>query len=193
MALQSSGQISFQDIQDEFGGSHPIQANEYYRNGGLVTSNNSGVPTSGQIGINAFYGTQGALWSGTMRIGNWSSSNYGFLSNNTNQGSTYGYWGTNTNRGPSNYHRITTSPANYWIWDCYWNGYYVIMNMGTYYRNDGTGSMVEWNGWTSLTIGSTTFNRADHDLYSYGWYWGEVSTNPFGSTTVGTAVDIVII
>ena len=30
MALQSSGQISFQDIQDEFGGSYPIQANEYY-------------------------------------------------------------------------------------------------------------------------------------------------------------------
>ena len=50
MALQSSGQISLQDIQDEFGGSHPISLSEYY---GVDT-----IPASGAISFNDFYGTE---------------------------------------------------------------------------------------------------------------------------------------
>lgn len=49
MALQTSGPISLLDVQNEFGGSNPIGMNEYY---GAA----SGVPTSGAIGLNAFYG-----------------------------------------------------------------------------------------------------------------------------------------
>lgn len=49
MAMQSSGPISLQDIQDEFGGSHPISMSEYY---GSDT-----VPSSGAISFNDFYGT----------------------------------------------------------------------------------------------------------------------------------------
>jgi hypothetical protein len=56
MALQSSGAISLSDIQDEFGGSNPISLSEYYRDGSYVTSNNTGVPTSGQIQFDDFYG-----------------------------------------------------------------------------------------------------------------------------------------
>jgi len=52
MALQSSGQISLQDIQDEFGGSHPISLSEYY---GVDT-----VPASGEISFNDFYGASAA-------------------------------------------------------------------------------------------------------------------------------------
>lgn len=36
MALQTSGAISFADIQTEFGGSNPIGINEYYKNGAYV-------------------------------------------------------------------------------------------------------------------------------------------------------------
>lgn len=36
MALQTSGPISFADLQAEFGGSHPIGLNEYYRGGAYV-------------------------------------------------------------------------------------------------------------------------------------------------------------
>ena len=54
MALQSSGQISLQDIQDEFGGSHPISLSEYY---GVDT-----VPASGEISCNDFYGTSNATY-----------------------------------------------------------------------------------------------------------------------------------
>jgi len=56
MALQSSGAISLNDIQTEFGGTNPISLSEYYRNGSYVTSNNTNVPTSGAISIGNFYG-----------------------------------------------------------------------------------------------------------------------------------------
>ncbi len=53
MPVTSSGAITLQDIQDEFGGSHPIGINEYY---GSDT-----VPTSGTISLDDFYGTQNAF------------------------------------------------------------------------------------------------------------------------------------
>ncbi len=53
MAIQASGVITLQDIQDEFGGSHPISLSEYY---GSDT-----VPSSGQISLSDFYGTQSAF------------------------------------------------------------------------------------------------------------------------------------
>ena len=52
MALQTSGAISLQDIQNEFGGSHPISLSEYY---GVA----SGIPSSGQISVSQFYGKSG--------------------------------------------------------------------------------------------------------------------------------------
>jgi len=54
MALQSSGVISLQDIQDEFDGEHPIGISEYY---GVDT-----VPASGAISLSDFYGTSNAVF-----------------------------------------------------------------------------------------------------------------------------------
>jgi hypothetical protein len=60
MTIQSSGPISFSDFQTEFSGSNPISISEYYRNLGSVprkvTSNNTGIPTSGAISASQFYG-----------------------------------------------------------------------------------------------------------------------------------------
>ena len=57
MPIPASGPLSLADIQTEFGGSNPISMNEYYRGGSFVTANNTGVPTSGVISVNNFYGT----------------------------------------------------------------------------------------------------------------------------------------
>lgn len=59
MTLPSSGTISMQMIQTEFGGSNPIGLNEYYRGGANVpnTAQNTSIPTSGTISLNQFYGT----------------------------------------------------------------------------------------------------------------------------------------
>lgn len=55
MALQASGAIKLSEIQTEFGGSNPISMSEYYRNGSYVPSNNTDVPTSGEISMSDFY------------------------------------------------------------------------------------------------------------------------------------------
>ena len=61
MALPSTGQISFQDIQNEFGGSNPIGMDEYYAGGSYVQADASGVdgaiPASGAVGLGKFRGS----------------------------------------------------------------------------------------------------------------------------------------
>tara|TARA_B100001248_G_scaffold90253_1_gene66735 strand:- start:560 stop:1216 length:657 start_codon:yes stop_codon:yes gene_type:complete len=59
MTLPSSGALSLNSIQGEFGGSNPIGLNEYYRGGSLVPnhSNTTSIPTSGTIDVQDFYGT----------------------------------------------------------------------------------------------------------------------------------------
>ena len=74
MALQTSGAISLQDLQDEFGGSHPITLTEY---GGLRTSG-SGLT----ISLSDYYGgtnsptvTQGTLQQQYSTIYGFNSAN----------------------------------------------------------------------------------------------------------------------
>lgn len=61
MPLPSSGPLSLNDIQTEFGGTNPISLNEYYAGGSFVpagtTGTNGAVPSSGAISIFNFYGT----------------------------------------------------------------------------------------------------------------------------------------
>lgn len=54
MALQSSGLITLQDIEDEFGGTGAISLSEYY-------SAASGVPASGTISLSDFYGKSNVI------------------------------------------------------------------------------------------------------------------------------------
>ena len=62
MALQSSGAISLNDIAGEFGGSTPHSLNEYY---GVA----SGIPASGTISMNQFYGASAAVLGGSYEGG----------------------------------------------------------------------------------------------------------------------------
>ena len=59
--LPDSGPLNMNDIAGEFGGSTPHSLSEYYRNGGLTTSNNTSVPTSGAISIGDFYDCIGEI------------------------------------------------------------------------------------------------------------------------------------
>lgn len=56
MALQGSGEISLAQIQAELGGENPISLSEYYRGGAYTIPYNTGVPASGLIDLNDFYG-----------------------------------------------------------------------------------------------------------------------------------------
>ena len=55
MALQTTGTISFSDLQNEFGGSYPIGINEYYRGGGYVPTTVTGSYSSYQFNVNTYY------------------------------------------------------------------------------------------------------------------------------------------
>lgn len=61
MVLPTSGPLSLDDIQTEFGGTNPISLNEYYAGGANVPAGTTGtfgaVPSSGAISIQNFYGT----------------------------------------------------------------------------------------------------------------------------------------
>jgi len=73
MVLQTSGQISLNDIQTEFGGTDPTAITEYFRGGSNVpdTAANSSIPTSGEVSITDFYGgdsTTGGGGGGTLEF-----------------------------------------------------------------------------------------------------------------------------
>ena len=82
MALPASGTITLDDLQTEFGGSNPISLSEYYRGGSLVpdTATNSGVPTSGAISLDDFYGAAAGSTLKTVTIGTDGGVNDGFVS-----------------------------------------------------------------------------------------------------------------
>ena len=71
--IPASGAMTWNDIQNSFGGSNPIAINEYYRTGANVPNSdlNSNIPTSGQIeatdfrGADGFSGTSGSISAGT--------------------------------------------------------------------------------------------------------------------------------
>ena len=78
MTLQVSGPISLEDVQSEFGGSNPISIEEYYRGGVNVpdTPANSGIPTSGTISLEDFYGGDASAGA-TILLTNQTSSAVG--------------------------------------------------------------------------------------------------------------------
>jgi hypothetical protein len=84
MPLPTSGALSLNDIQTEFGGTNPISLNEYYAGGAFVPAGTSGtngaVPTSGTISILNFYGTQAVILKGYFAGGGGFSSPVGFQS-----------------------------------------------------------------------------------------------------------------
>ena len=55
----SSGQLSFSEIQGEFGGSNPISLSEYYKTGAYVPniSSTTTIPSSSAISVGNFRST----------------------------------------------------------------------------------------------------------------------------------------
>lgn len=96
MALQTSGAISLLDIQNEFGGSNPIEISEYYRGGTYVQDApvNSNIPTSGEISLDDFYGAARVANIDIEGIGSGGAGGGGWLNGRGNFPNTYGGNGT---------------------------------------------------------------------------------------------------
>lgn len=71
--IPASGAMTWNDIQNSFGGSNPVAITEYYTGGSFVTPSdlNANIPTSGQIeatdfrGADGFSGTTGSFTAGS--------------------------------------------------------------------------------------------------------------------------------
>ncbi len=65
MAIPTSGQISFGDFLNEFGGGTPVYFSQMYRGGPRVPNNsaNQGVPTSGTLYLSQFRGAAASVGS----------------------------------------------------------------------------------------------------------------------------------
>lgn len=124
MALQTSGAISLLNLQNEFGGSNPINISEYYRGGGLVppTRYEPG-PTSSTFGaaslsspLNGWAQRQDSPY--TVRIF-WNSDTQVVEDSGTSLGSpssyTIGGW-TYSRSNTVTFTNIPFAGANYYIW-----------------------------------------------------------------------------
>ena len=94
MTLPSSGTISINNLASEFGGSSPHALSEYYRNGGLVSSGNTNVPTSGALSLSDFYGAT-ATTTRDIRVQMSYSAGHGY--------SAFGVTSANSTATPQSY------------------------------------------------------------------------------------------
>jgi len=174
MALPTSGPLTLADIQTEFGGSNPISLNEYYAGGAYVPAATSGtygaVPSSGEIGIRNFYGTQASLDTQTVTVGTY-----------VVKGITY--WG------------YAASPAFGSIVDGTFNPLSGATIIGLYYLTSSgavsfaLSGVYSNSGWTTLDIGGTSFTRASASFSnSTNTIWTWTASNPFGTTVGATKV-----
>ena len=99
---------------------------------------------------------------------------------------------------PPNFDASTYTGSTPWL---YQFNYYMFESSGTggtpvdqvqLWISHDEGESVSDDGWTSVTVGSTTLNRVDAIYFNYHvftvWTWTSVG-NPFG-TTVGGLVDV---
>ena len=182
MALQSSGAIKLSEIQSEFGGSNPISLSEYYRNGSYTTSNNTGVPTSGQISVSDFYGgtnitspttgtsyiTNGAITSAGTALGlSWTVNNAGHWA--------YGVTGVVA---------TLTLPNNF-------SGSFVISATITHYNSSGNAAIESGEDKAAaISINSSTYPGSSGTYYQ-GWGATPASVTYSKTVTGLTSNDVV--
>ena len=176
MAVTSSAPISITDLVTEFGGSAPHSLTEYYRGGSLVpnvTANNS-VPASGAISLTDFFGATATSGTDDRTITIGSGSFGGFIT-----GFGFSSAATGFPIGGISANTIGFSGFNVTI-----EALYFLINGITFRASTNPGN----SGWTSMTIGSTTLNRADAS-YNGGstinsWTW--TSSNIIGTSGTQT-------
>ena len=174
MALQTSGAISFANLQSEFGGSHPITMGEY------ASHRVSG--SGNTISMNQFYGASASLDTQTVTIGNYYISFYGNAIN------YYGFYKSGTfTRGSCSDGTSNMFGGN----AIYWLNHMSITNGQPVLNFAVTGNHSN-SGFTTMSIagyGSFARTSATHSYTSGSnftrWSWNQ-TTNPFG--TSGTKV-----
>ena len=182
MALPTTS-LSFSALQTEFGGSNPISLSEYYRGGSYVpsgtTSSYGTIPTSGAINLGVFRGTSDSVYldTQTVTVSGYEIINYeiGYYENGYGYSSSYPYGS------------ISDGTSN-----IYGGGAITDLNYVQYGLSSASVALgisgATNSGWTTMTIGTTSFSRASADIYGFHngsgfWTWNvAVGANPFGTS-----------
>jgi hypothetical protein len=160
MALQSSGQITLQNIATEFGGTAPHSLTEYYAAA-------TGIPASGVISIQDFYGASAITnWIADITKGQKTAQYVTWRGYSTVQSI-----GSITDNTVDNLSGATVRQ------------FASLNNSTLYFEVNGNYSN---SGWTSIDAGPYNFTRASAG-YNYNssnnftqWYWSSISsTDPF--------------
>ena len=176
MALQTSGAISFANLQSEFGGSNPITMGEYaaFRVSG----------SGNTISMNQFYGASASLDTQTVTVGTVAGNQY-----------VGPQWGFNSITG---YGSVSDGTCNFYSGAAYHYLYYFDLNASNGYFTFGVSGNRANSGWTTCTANGTvyqrtaatyTYNSSNNNTY---WQWndGGAGPNPMG-TTVGATKTVV--
>ena len=184
MPLQSSGQISLDDLHVEAGGTSGTQCSMNDSDiRGLI-----GLSSASQAAMNAFYGASSSIWSVDVTLGNWSFKatqyyGYGLDFGLTTQGSISDNTIDFINNGNATAELVSIYNGTSWSF------FFRARNIGT-----DTGN----SGFTSLTVHNTTLTRANADNFVVdtnngfkNWSWYSLSGNVWGTTTTGTTRTVV--
>ena len=166
MALQTSGAISFANLQSEFGGSHPITMGEY------ASFRVSG--SGNTISMSQFYGAQSALDTQTVTVGR----GYAYYLNRSGY-RDYPFNIGSISDGTCNFKSGATVKAV--LWSNQSGGYTDFVLNGSQSNS----------GFTTMTVNGTNYSRTSATFYASSansyWRWSGVS-DPFGTTGTNNTV-----
>jgi len=181
-ALSTSGSISFQQIQDVHGGSHPISISEYY---GKYKQNNTRIATSGTLGMSDLRGTGTAInqsWGGWSGWGSCSAScGGGTQTRSRSCNGTAEYGGSACSGSSSDSQSCNTQ-------SCGPSGTYTFDVGGSYtWTANNTGTISVYSeGPGNWRLGSTgTYFTGCSSCGSGHWDRRGVTTSAFGTTRAG--------
>jgi hypothetical protein len=167
MALQSSGALSFANLQTEFGGSHPITMGEY--------SSYSGIGATSEVSLSDFYGLSASVDTQIVTVGTKTVFNTAYIG--FAEISVFYSWGS-IDDGDCAFKSEANIQGIYKVDDDTndWHDLYFILD--GQHANSGFVTMtVNSNNYTRL---SATWAQTASTTY---WKWGVGSTNPFGVTS----------
>lgn len=179
MPLQSSGQISLNDLHVEAGGTSGTQAsmNDTDIRGLLNVSANSQMTFSG------FYGASSSILTTTITVGTWrlkAQVSYGFLAVlNTGSASSRAF--PTKNNGNALLYGLT--------------GFYNGTNWSLSMSMTNVGTDTSNSGFNTVTVNGVTYNRSAATMFTSSgtelyWSW-QTSSNPVGTTTNGSTFTAV--
>ena len=191
MPLPSSGAISLNQMHVEAGGTSGTQASMNDSDiRGLVNA-----AANSQMTFSSFYGASSSLFSATMTVGSLiiaggdyaiGSDNYGF-NDNTRSGLFSASWGSLSSTSASGFSNSGSTLAHLAHITGSISAVRLVVDDNTTISN---------SGWTTLTIGSTTFSRTAATFTFSGnagvgtnnsqgnkgtWQWN-TTNNPFGTS-----------